>query len=405
MRKINKSTMLILLLAVSNSAVYGVPYIKDTFYELMKNAMKLSHTQIGIASSMYGIVATFSYLLGGIVADFISAKKLLFTSLVGMGTLSVLLSMNPGYIWYVAIMAMMGIFSVLTFYPAAIKTLVFLGGEEHQGNAFGMFDFGISLANMAISLLSLAIVYIMHHHVESFFLVVRAYGIICLICAGIMGKAIRQWEAQKTEQTQINIKHYIECVRSENVWLMSGIVLCAYFITSSLSYINAYLSQVLEMNKDIIYLLAIIRLNVMVTILAPVIGKIVDHLGTSMPVVITSFIILILSFAGITLWYDVKKLSLLLIGLVLVSSAMSVTLKIIAYMPIQEMRINAEVQGFVIGFVSFIGYLPDSFYYGVMGNVLDRYPVGGFQIIFLGSVVMAIFGMVCGKILQRKLKN
>lgn len=53
MRTINKRTMLILLFSVSNAAVYGVPYIKDTFYELMKDAMELTHTQIGIASSMY----------------------------------------------------------------------------------------------------------------------------------------------------------------------------------------------------------------------------------------------------------------------------------------------------------------------------------------------------------------
>lgn len=281
--------------------------------------------------------------------------------------------------------------------------LVFLGGEEHQGNTFGTFDFGISLANMFISALNLGIVYALHHHAESFFYVIRAYGMICLVCALIMVKLYGQERALK--HSLLDIKQYISCIYSPKIWLLAGIVLCAYFIASSLSYINAYLSQVLNINQNIIYFLVVIRLNILVLILAPLIGKIVDYFQTSLKVVAISFGILFLGFTGITFWYDSKRLSFLLIGFIIICSAMSVTLKIIAYMPIQEMHIEEDIQGFVIGFVSFVGYLPDSFYYGVMGKVLDRYPVSGFRIIFLGSVVMAILGVVCGRMLKRDTDN
>jgi predicted MFS family arabinose efflux permease len=75
----------LLLIIIAASAVYELPYIRYYYYDVMKEALGVSHTQMGTLMSAYGIVAMICYFPGGWLADRISCRKLLAFSLAGTG--------------------------------------------------------------------------------------------------------------------------------------------------------------------------------------------------------------------------------------------------------------------------------------------------------------------------------
>lgn len=65
----------LLLLAAGAGIIFQLPYIRETFYVPIQNAMNLTNEQMGLLSSGYAAMATLSYFVGGIIADKFSARK------------------------------------------------------------------------------------------------------------------------------------------------------------------------------------------------------------------------------------------------------------------------------------------------------------------------------------------
>lgn len=75
----------LIILAVAGSLIYGLPYFRTYYYDAYLLAYNLTNTQMGTLGSMFGVFGMISYLFGGVVADFISPKKLISISLVLTG--------------------------------------------------------------------------------------------------------------------------------------------------------------------------------------------------------------------------------------------------------------------------------------------------------------------------------
>ena len=87
----------LLLLAAGAGIIFQLPYIRETFYVPIQNAMELTNAQMGMLSSGYATMATFSYFIGGAIADKFSARKLLTFSFLATGILGLWFSTFPGY--------------------------------------------------------------------------------------------------------------------------------------------------------------------------------------------------------------------------------------------------------------------------------------------------------------------
>ena len=60
--------------------------IRDSYYyDAYLQAYNLTNTQMGSLGSIFGVFGMISYLFGGVVADFISPKKLISISLILTG--------------------------------------------------------------------------------------------------------------------------------------------------------------------------------------------------------------------------------------------------------------------------------------------------------------------------------
>lgn len=75
----------LIILAIAGSLIYGLPYFRTYYYDAYLSAYNLTNIQMGSLGSIFGVFGMVSYLFGGVVADFISPKKLISISLILTG--------------------------------------------------------------------------------------------------------------------------------------------------------------------------------------------------------------------------------------------------------------------------------------------------------------------------------
>ena len=79
-------------LVLGAGTIYKLGCLKDAFYVPMQEFMGLSHTQIGTAMSVAGLISTFGFLISIYLTDRVSKKVMIPMSLIGIALLA--LSVN-----------------------------------------------------------------------------------------------------------------------------------------------------------------------------------------------------------------------------------------------------------------------------------------------------------------------
>ena len=103
----------ILLLAFAGSIIYGLPYFRSYYYDTYQNMYNLTNTQMGLLGSAYGLLGVFSYVIGGVLADKIKAKKLLIFSMIATGLGGLLHLVVSDFYALAAIYGLWGVTSLL----------------------------------------------------------------------------------------------------------------------------------------------------------------------------------------------------------------------------------------------------------------------------------------------------
>ena len=117
---LKKNIFRLILLTISGAAIYTLPYFRLTYYDVYLEMYNLTHVQMGALGSAYGLLGLISYLLGGVLADAVSARKLLAFSLVVTGLGGVAHLLTDSFTVLLIIYGMWGITSLLTFWPASL---------------------------------------------------------------------------------------------------------------------------------------------------------------------------------------------------------------------------------------------------------------------------------------------
>ena len=145
----------LLLLCLTGATIYYMPYLRWTYYDTLLAASGLNNTQFGFTMSIFGITSMVFYPFGGILADKIKAKYLLFISMIGVGLLGFWYATFPGYTAQIIIFAGWGILTTLTYWAALMKATRQMGSSEQQGRLFGLLEGGRGLLTAAIGFVAL----------------------------------------------------------------------------------------------------------------------------------------------------------------------------------------------------------------------------------------------------------
>ncbi|MGX7418346.1 MFS transporter [Carnobacterium gallinarum] len=396
----------LLLLSAGAGIIFQLPYIRETFYVPIQQAMNLTNTQMGILSSGYATMATFSYFIGGIVADKFSARKLLTFSFLATGLLGLWFSTFPGFTISRIIFVLMGVSTIITYWSACIKATRMLGDSSEQGRLFGLQE---GLRGILNAFLVFGMTFAYNQFSDT--VVGTAWAIrICAITVIIIG--ILNWfiieDTQAEEQTQSFLdvtKGVFSSLKSPRVWVLVGIVFTAYSIYGILGYINTYAINVYGISVSTGTTLGGIRY--IVQAFGGIIGGfLADKIGSRVKIILIGAVLLGASFAG----FIVLPVSAGLANVVITNFIFGLFFIYVVrsqyFAIIDDAGFPVEMTGRVSGVVSCLGYFPDVFMYTMIGGWLDKYSgKTGYNMMFIYAIGMAIGCVILTLVLSRIIKK
>lgn len=395
----------LLLLAAGAGIIFQLPYIRETFYVPIQNAMNLTNEQMGQLSAGYAAMATLSYFVGGMIADKFSARKLLTFSFLATGALGLWFSTFPGFTVSRIIFVLMGISTIITYWSACIKATRMLGSDEEQGRLFGLQE---GLRGVLNALLVFGMTAAFSAYADEVLGAAAAIR-VCAIAVIVIG--VLNWffiedtkAEEQTESVGEVVKGMFKCLLIPRVWLLVGIIFTAYSVYGLIGYVTTYAQQFYGMTATTAATLGGIR-YLLQGVGGIVGGFLADKLHSRMKVIIGGCIGLAASFAlYIFLPAEASLCTAVIInfffGLVFIYAVRS------QYFAVhQDAGIPLSLSGRVSGISSALGYMPDVFMYTLVGSWMDSYGRTGYNMTWVYAIVAAVLCVVLTFILGKVVKK
>ena len=395
----------LLLLAAGAGIIFQLPYIRETFYVPIQNAMNLTNAQMGMLSSGYATMATFSYFIGGAIADKFSARKLLTFSFLATGALGLWFSTFPGYNISRLIFVLMGISTIITYWSACIKATRMLGTDEEQGRLFGLQEGLRGILNAALVFVMTASFARYANEVAGAAAAIRVCSITVIIIGILNFIFIEDTKSEERTESIVEVtKGLFKMLLIPRVWLLVGIVFTAYSIYGLIGYVTTYAQQFYGMTATTAATLGGIRY--LLQGLGGIAGGfLADKLHSRMKVIGGGCAGLILSFGAYILLPGKASLASAVIlnffiGLVLIYAVRS------QYFAVHDdAGIPLHLSGRVSGIASALGYMPDVFMYTLVGSWMDSYGRTGYNMTWAYAMVAGALCIILTFILSKVVKN
>ena len=393
----------LIILAIAGSLIYGLPYFRTYYYDAYLEAYNLTNTQMGSLGSMFGVFGMVSYLFGGVVADFISPKKLISISLILTGAAGFLHLFATSYTMLLIIYLVWGFTALFAFWPALVKGIRSLAGPDEQGKAYGFMEAGRGVTNavhLAIALAIITAVTAQRGSADGLKGGIVFYSVVVIVL-GVLVLLFFKDPETNDQSERFNFKQVLTVIKLPQVWILCLILCCTYVMNMSYSYFNPYATSALGV--------AMIG-GTIVTIMADYIrpfasvggGILADRLGR--PRIMTiGFAIMAAGTFAIAL-FPAMSVPVFVILCAIIYVGMYCNYGIV-FSLMEDGGIPMEVSGTAIGLISTIGYLPEVFCPFLAGVVLDTYSEAGYKYYFLAMGVIMLIGIVGIMIWNRSVKN
>lgn len=401
---IRHRTLQMLVLIIAGELVFSLPFhlarfFRPSFLELFN----LSNTNLGDIFAVYGLTAMVSYFFGGLIADKISARKLMTVSLLLTAFGGVYMSTIPDKLGMMILYGYWGMTTIFLFWAAMLKATREWGGNYTQGRAFGFLDGGRGLLASIISAIAI-IIFASFLPIEinlattlqklnGFRSIILFYSALTAIAALLVWLFLPEPETANDNKQSSNFGNIIKVLSNRLVWLHAGIIICAYSTYKGLDNTALYAYEVLGMHEvDAAKLFTYGSLTR--PIAAILAGFLADRIIASR-VILIMFFILIGAYIGFTIFDASASSTIFILVNIFTTFFMVFAIRGVYFALVNEINTPKHITGTTIGIVSFIGFTPDIFFGSISGRILDASPgIEGHQNYFLFLSVIALIGVI-----------
>ena len=398
----------LIILAIAGSLIYGLPYFRTYYYDAYLQTYNLTNTQMGTLGSMFGVFGMISYLFGGVVADFISPKKLISLSLILTGVAGFFHLIATNYTTLLIIYLVWGFTALFAFWPALLKGIRSLASADEQGKAFGFMEAGRGVTNAAHLAIALAIITAVSKSSgggDSLTAAGLKAGIIfysvVVILLGVLVLLFFKDPQTSDKSERFNFKQVMTVIKLPQVWILCLILCCTYVMNMSYAYFNPYATSAFGM--------AMIG-GTIVTIMADYIrpfasiggGVLADRMGRP-KIMVFSFLIMAIGTFAIAL-FPAMNVPIFVILCAIIYVGMYCNYGIV-FSLMEDGGIPMDISGTAIGLICTIGYLPEVICPLVAGSILATYSAMGYKYYFIAVGVIMLIGIVGMVIWNRSLKK
>ena len=382
-------------------SIYILPYVlARVFRPTFLDVFNLTNLELGGLFSIYGIVAFFSYLYGGVLADRYSPRKLLSISLIFTSLGGLVMMTYPSYFIMQLLFAYWGFTTVFIFWAPMLKATRAIGGVKMQGKTFSFLDGGRGVVASSIGLIGVLIFSILitedvssltlSEKQEVFKYVIGASSLIVFII-GIVVYAYLRIELKDDEKIG-NIKSLLELAKLKSVWLISFIILCAYMGYKITDVYSLYASEVMLFDE-----INAARVGALQQYLRPIVcisvAFFTDKNGNINNILIGFFVMMLGSILFASGLIKVSMNMLFFISLIIVATG-TYAIRGLYFSILKDGKIPYILSGTAIGLISIVGYSPDIFATPLYGYLLDNYPgIRGHQYVYLILFISSIVGI------------
>ena len=382
-------------------SIYILPYVlARVFRPTFLDVFNLTNLELGGLFSIYGVVAFFSYLYGGVLADRYSPRKLLSISLIFTSLGGLIMMTYPSYFIMQLLFAYWGFTTVFIFWAPMLKATRAIGGVKMQGKTFSFLDGGRGVVASSIGLIGVLIFSVLitedvssltlSEKQEVFKYVIGASSLIVFII-GIVVYAYLKIELKDDEKIG-NIKSLIELAKLKSVWLISFIILCAYMGYKITDVYSLYASEVMLFDE-----INAARVGALQQYLRPIVcisvAFFTDKNGNINNILIGFFVMMLGSILFASGLIKVSMNILFFISLIIVATG-TYAIRGLYFSILKDGKIPYILSGTAIGLISIVGYSPDIFATPLYGYLLDNFPgIRGHQYVYLILFISSIVGI------------
>ena len=382
-------------------SIYILPYVlARVFRPTFLDVFNLTNLELGGLFSTYGIVAFFSYLYGGVLADRYSPRKLLSISLIFTSLGGLIMMTYPSYFIMQLLFAYWGFTTVFIFWAPMLKATRAIGGVKMQGKTFSFLDGGRGIVASSIGLIGVLIFSIiitkdvslltLSEKQEVFKYVIGASSLIVFII-GIVVYTYLKIELKDDEKIG-NIKSLLKLSKLKSVWLISFIILCAYMGYKITDVYSLYASEVMLFDE-----INAARVGALQQYLRPIVcisvAFFTDKNGNINNILIGFFVMMLGSILFASGLIRVSMNMLFFISLIIVATG-TYAIRGLYFSVLKDGKIPYILSGTAIGLISMVGYSPDIFATPLYGYLLDNYPgIKGHQYVYLILFISSIVGI------------
>lgn len=390
-------------LMLGAGTIYKLGFLKDAFYAPMQQFMGLSHTQIGTAMSIAGLISTFGFLASIYLTDRISKKIMIPMSLIGICLCGLWLSTFPSYGVFLFIYCLLAVCADMLYWPTMLKTVRLLGNADEQGRMFGIMEAGRGLMDTVVAFCALGIfaacgsdAFGLRAAILFYAAVPGVIGVIAYFLLEPDNKAPAVREDGAAKKNKGALGGVIQALKNKNIWLVSMNIFMVYSVYCGLTYFIPFLEEAYALPMALVGVYGIINQYGLKMLGGPVGGIISDKVLHSA----TRFlrIVFIISAAALAIFACLPHQQLgVAIGMTITLSigALVFSMRAIFFAPMDEVKVPREITGAAMSLGSFIGYLPGAFMYAVYGKILDSIPgLSGYRAVFIVMAVFAVLGFV-----------
>lgn len=402
-KKLDKKWVSFGALMLGAGTIYKLGFLKDAFYIPMQEFMGLSHTQIGTAMSIAGLISTFGFLASIYLTDKISKKIMIPASLLGICACGLWLSTFPSYPVFLLIYCLLAICADMLYWPTMLKTVRLLGNEDEQGRMFGIMEAGRGLMDTIVAFCALGIFSAMGSTAAGLRAAILFYSIVPGVIAIITFLLLEPDEkvtvsADGTGKKAGEFDGVLRALKNKKIWLVSFNIFFAYSVYCGLTYFIPFLEEAYALPAALVGVYGIINQYGLKMVGGPVGGYITDKVFHSATRYMRVCFVIVSAILAVFAFLPHQSMGTAIgMTITLCTSAFVFSMRAIYFASMDEIQVPREITGSAMSIGSFIGYLPGAFMYAVYGNILDRFSgLNGYRIIFL---MMAVFG-VCGFLLS-----
>ena len=389
-------------LCLSGGIIYFLPFLFDTYYIPLQEALGVTNTQLGSLMSVFGITSLISYFPGGWLADRVSPRKLITVACVSTGIAGFYFATFPSYGVCLALHAFWGVTITLTFWSAMIKATRDWAPADRQGRAFGILEGGRGMTEALAASIVLWVFAMLGEGKLGMAWVIILFSSLNILIGVLTWFALEDSTQSSSDgRDQIKLSDIIKVLKMPVVWLISVVIFTAYCASWGLEYYTPYAMEGFGMSV-VLWGTIGIAIHWFKPLIAAGSGFLADRVGISR-LLACAFLVLTVSFAVSAAIPGSPDLILMMVVNVTIGCFAIYACRSTYFALLEEGNIPLALTGTAVGIISVVGYAPDIFMPLLGGVLLDRYPgAPGYRYLFLFVTGMCVLGLLATLIIMRQ---